>query len=41
MINTKTFFYSTLLISVVVQIITGVIEIITGVVINVTPEYKI
>ena len=41
MINTKTFFYSTLLVSVAVQIITGIIEIITGLVINVTPEYKI
>jgi len=41
MINTKTFFYSTLLISVIVQIITGIIEIITGLFINVSPEYKI
>lgn len=41
MINTKTFFYSTLLVSVAVQIITGVIEIITGLVINVSPEYKL
>lgn len=41
MINTKTFFYSTLIVSVVVQIITGVLEIITGLVINVNPEYKI
>ncbi len=34
-------FYSTLLLSVAVQIITGVIEIITGLFINVTTEYKI
>lgn len=39
--NTKSFFYSTLVASVVVQIITGIIEIATGIFAHVSPEFNI
>lgn len=39
--NTKSFFYSTLIVSVIVQIISGIIEISTAVFASVTPEFNI
>ena len=39
--NTKSFFYSTLIASVIVQIITGIIEIATGIFAPVSPEFNI
>jgi len=39
--NTKSFFYSTLVASVIVQIITGIIEIATGIFASVSPEANI
>jgi len=39
--NTKSFFYSTLVASIIVQIITGIIEIATGIFAPVSPEFNI
>jgi hypothetical protein len=39
--NTKSFFYSTLIASVIVQVITGIIEIATGIFASVSPEFNI
>lgn len=39
--NTKSFFYSTLVASVIVQIITGIIEVSTGLFASVSPEFNI
>jgi hypothetical protein len=39
--NTRSFFYSTLIASVIVQIITGIIEIATGIFASVSPEFNI
>ena len=39
--NTKSFFYSTLVASVIVQIITGIVEIATALFASVSPEYNI
>ena len=39
--NTKSFFYSTLVASVIVQVITGIIEVATGIFASVTPEFNI
>ena len=39
--NTKSFFYSTLIASIVLQIITGIIEIATGIFAHVPPEFNI
>lgn len=39
--NTKSFFYSTLIASVIVQVITGIIEVSTGIFASVSPEFNI
>ena len=39
--NTRSFFYSTLVVSIIVQIITGIIEISTGIFAHVSPEFNI
>lgn len=39
--NTKSFFYSTLVASVIVQVITGIIEVATGIFASVSPEFNI
>ena len=39
--NTRSFFYSTLVASVIVQVITGIIEVATGIFASVSPEFNI